>query len=202
MDLCITISEINWSLTKDVVSIVGTIGALTIGGLGLFTWRRQLRGTSEYEVAKKAILKTYEVQQALQTVRNPMLYLSKEEVEAGRRLEEEQRIYSERMTYLNEKWAELQTIRLEAKVIWGKEAQESFNEIQQRIGNLRGAIWLHFWMKGAYAGPGATVDNSPERVTENDKIVYFTSEEDEFSQQIAESTAKVEKFFGPKVRTK
>ena len=202
MDLCITISEINWSLTKDVVSIVGTIGALTIGGLGLFTWRRQLRGTSEYEVAKKAILKTYEVQQALQSVRNPMLYLSKEEVEAGRRLEEEQRIYSERMTYLNEKWAELQTIRLESRVIWGKEAQDSFNEIQQRIGDVRGAIWLHFWMKGAYAGPGATVDNSPERVRENDKIVYFTSEEDEFSQQIAESTAKVEKFFEPKVRSK
>ncbi len=202
MDLCITISEINWSLTKDVVSIVGTVGALTIGGLGLFTWRRQLRGTSEYEIAKKAILKTYEVQQALQSVRNPMLYLSKEEVEAGRRLEEEQRIYSERMTYLNEKWAELQTIRLEAKVIWGEEAQDSFNEIQQRIGDVRGAIWLHFWMKGAYAGPGATVDNSPERVRENDKIVYFTSEEDEFSQQIAESTANVEKFFGSKVRTK
>lgn len=202
MDLCITISEINWSLTKDVVSIVGTIGALTIGGLGLFTWSRQLRGTSEYEVAKKAILKTYEVQQALQSVRNPMLYLSKEEVEAGRRLEEEQRIYSERMTYLNEKWAELQTVRLETKVIWGNEAQDSFNEIQQRIGDLRGAIWLHFWMKGAYAGPGATVDNSPERVRENDKIVYFTSEEDDFSQKIAESTAKVEKFFGAKVRTK
>ena len=202
MDLCITISEINWSLTKDVVSIVGTIGALTIGGLGLFTWRRQLRGTSEYEVAKKAILKTYEVQQAIQSVRNPMLYLSKEEVEAGRRLEEEQRIYSERMTYLNEKWAELQTIRLEAKVIWGAEAQDSFNEVQQRIGDVRGAIWLHFWMKGAYAGPGATVDNSPERVRENDKIVYFTSEEDEFSQQIADSTANVEKFFGPKVRSK
>ncbi|MBV0934939.1 hypothetical protein KTN04_16535 [Marinobacterium sp. A346] len=195
-------SEINWSLTKDVVSIVGTIGALIIGGLGLFTWSRQLRGTSEYEVAKKAILNTYEVQQALQSVRNPMLYLSKEEVEAGRRLEEEQRIYSERMTYLNEKWAELQTVRLEAKVIWGNEAQDSFNEIQQRIGDLRGAIWLHFWMKGAYAGPGATVDNSPERVRENDKIVYFTSEEDDFSQKIAESTAKVEKFFGSKVRTK
>lgn len=202
MDLCITISEINWSLTKDVVSIVGTIGALTIGGFGLFTWRRQLRGTSEYEIAKKAILKTYEVQQAIQSVRNPMLYLSQEEVEAGRRLEEEQRIYSERMTYLYEKWAELQTIRLETKVIWGKEAHESFNEIQQRIGDVRGAIWLHFWMKGAYAGPGATVDNNPERVRENDKTVYFTSEEDEFSEKLAESTAKIEEYFGPKVRTK
>jgi len=202
LNLCITISEINWSLTKDVVSIFGTIGALTIGGLGLFTWNRQLRGTSEYEIAKKAILKTYEVQQALQSVRNPMLYLSQEEVESGRRLEEEQRIYSERMMYLNEKWSELQTIRLEAKVIWGKEAEDSFNEIQQRIGNVRGAIWLHFWLKGAYAGPGASVDNSPERIIENDKVVYFTSDEDEFSQKIAESTAKVEEFFGAKVRTK
>lgn len=106
------------------------------------------------------------------------------------------------MTFLNEKWAELQTIRLEAKVIWGKESHDSLNEIQQRIGDVRGAIWLHFWMKRAYAGPGAAVDDSPERVIENDEIVYFTSEEDEFSQKITESTVTVEEFFGPKIRAK
>lgn len=100
MNLCITISEADWSLTKDVFSIIGTFGALVIGTFGLFTWRRQLRGTSEYELAKKAVFKAYEVQQTIQTVRNPMLYLSKEEVEAGRRLEEEQRIYDERMSSL------------------------------------------------------------------------------------------------------
>ncbi|ASJ38534.1 hypothetical protein J4H39_22770 [Vibrio alginolyticus] len=202
MNLCITISEIDWSLTKDVFSILGTVGALIIGTFGLFTWRRQLRGTSEYELAKKAVFKTYEVQQALQAVRNPMLYLSKEEVEVGRRLEEEQRIYNERMTLLYEKWAELQTIRLETKAIWSDSAHNCFNEIQQRIGDLRGAIWLHFWMKGAYAGPGATVDNNPERVIENDKVVYFVSDDDEFSQKIFKSVEKVELFFGPKIRGK
>ncbi|MBY7784347.1 hypothetical protein KW437_21355 [Vibrio fluvialis] len=202
MNLCITISEIDWSLTKDVFSILGTIGALIIGTFGLFTWRRQLRGTSEYKLAKKAVFKTYEVQQALQAVRNPMLYLSKEEVEAGRRLEEEQRIYNDRMTLLYEKWAELQTIRLETKAIWSDSAHNCFNEIQQRIGDLRGAIWLHFWMKGAYAGPGATVDNNPERVIENDKVVYFVSDDDEFSQKISKSVEKVELFFGPKIRGK
>ncbi|EGR0354034.1 hypothetical protein E5T96_22630 [Vibrio vulnificus] len=195
-------SEIDWSLTKDVFSILGTVGALIIGTFGLFTWRRQLRGTSEYELAKKAVFKTYEVQQALQAVRNPMLYLSKEEVEVGRRLEEEQRIYNERMTLLYEKWAELQTIRLETKAIWSDSAHNCFNEIQQRIGDLRGAIWLHFWMKGAYAGPGATVDNNPERVIENDKVVYFVSDDDEFSQKIFKSVEKVELFFGPKIRGK
>lgn len=202
MNLCITIGEVDWSLTKDVFSIIGTVGALMIGTLGLFTWRRQLRGTSEYELAKKAVFKAYEVQQALQAVRNPMLYLSKEEVEAGRRLEEEQRIYNERMTLLYEKWAELQTIRLEAKVIWSDSAHNCFNEIQQRIGDLRGAIWLHFWMKGAYAGPGARVDNNPERVIENDKVVYFISDDDEFSQKILNSVEKVEIFFAPKIRGK
>lgn len=202
MNLCITMSEVNWSLTKDIFSIIGTVGALIIGSLGLFTWRRQLRGTSEYELAKKAVLKAYEVQQSLQAVRNPMLYLSKEEIEAGRRIEEEQRIYNDRMTLLYEKWAELQTIRLEAKAIWSDSAHNCFNEIQQRIGDLRGAIWLHFWMKGAYAGPGATVDNNPERVIENDKVVYFVSDDDEFSQKILNSVEKVEIFFGPKIRGK
>lgn len=202
MNLCITISEIDWSLTKDVFSIIGTIGALIIGTFGLFTWRRQLRGTSEYELSKKAVFKAYEVHQALQAVRNPMLYLSKEEVEAERHLEEEQRIYNERMTLLYEKWAELQTIRLEAKAIWSDSAHNCFNEIQQRIGDLRGAIWLHFWMKGAYAGPGAAVDNNPERVIENDKVVYFVSDDDEFSQKIFKSVEKVEIFFGPKIRSK
>lgn len=202
MNLCVTISEINWSLTKDVISTIGTLGALIIGGLGLFTWSRQLKGTSEYELAKKAILVTYEVQQALQSVRNPMIYLSKEEVEAGRRLQEEQRIYEERLSDLYKKWAELQTIRLETKVIWSEQAHSVFNGLQERIGDVRGAIWLHFWMKGAYAGPGATVDNSRQRVIENDKIVYFSSENDDFSQKIAESVRSVENFFSPKVRRK
>lgn len=193
-------SEVDWSFIKDVFSIIGTIGALVIGTFWLFTWRRQLRGTSEYELAKKAIFKTYEVQQALQAVRNPMLYLSKEEVEAGRRLEEMQRIYDERMSSLYEKWVELQTIRLEARVIWSDEAHNCFNDIQQRIGDLKGAIWLHFWMKGAYAGPGVTVDNNPERIIENNKVVYFLSEDDEFSQKIAKSVGKIENFFGPKIR--
>lgn len=113
MNICLTLTEINWTLTKDVFSITGTVGALIFAYLGLSTWKRQLMGTSEYELAKKSILLTYEVQQLIQGVRNPMFYLHKEEVEAGRKIEEEQRIYDERMKALYLKWAELQTVRLE-----------------------------------------------------------------------------------------
>ncbi|MFC6439119.1 hypothetical protein [Bowmanella sp. JS7-9] len=202
MNICLTLTEINWALTKDVFSIIGTVGALIFAGFGLSTWKRQLRGTSEYELAKKSILLTYEVQQLIQGVRNPMLYLRKEEVEAGRKIEEEQRIYDERMKALYLKWAELQTVRLESKVIWSTNAHDCFNDIQKIIGELRGAIWLHFWMKGAYAGPGAKVDNNPDRVIENGKIVYFESDEDEFSLKIKSSVEKVENFFKDKVRSR
>lgn len=104
------------------------------------------------KLQKKAILLTYEVEQAIQGVRNPMLHLPKEEVEAGCQLDAEQRIYAERFATLENKWAELQTIKLESRIIWGNVAVECFNEIGDIIRKLRGGIWLHFWMKGAYAG--------------------------------------------------
>ncbi|HEX4949411.1 MAG TPA: hypothetical protein VFZ34_22240, partial [Blastocatellia bacterium] len=143
------------TLIKDIVSIVGTLGGVIIAAFGLYTWRRQLRGTSQYELARKAILVAYQVGDAIQAVRNPMLYLRKEEVESGRSLEEEMRIYEERLVNLNSKWAELRGIALETKVIWGKDAENTFDELNHLRGTLRASIWLHFWMKGAYAGPGA-----------------------------------------------
>lgn len=202
MSICLTISKIDWAITKDVFAIIGTVSAILIGVIGLNTWRRQLKGTSEYEVAKKAILLTYEVEQAIQGVRNPMLHLPKDEVEAGRQLAAEQKIYSDRFATLENKWAELQTIKLESKVIWDISAADSFNGLRDIIGKLRGGIWLHFWMKGAYAGPGATVDNSAKRKIENDKVVYYTSEDDEFSLKIKHAVEHVENFFKDKVRSK
>ncbi|MCF7486708.1 hypothetical protein [Vibrio sp. A2-1] len=202
MSICISISEINWAITKDVFSIIGTIGALSIGFVGLFTWKRQLRGTSEYEVAKRAILKTYQLQEAIQLVRNPMLHLNKEEVEAGNQLQEEQRIYSERLNSLSEAWSELQVTRLEAKAIWSIDAHSSFDEIQKCVSKIKADIWLHFWLKGAYAGPGATVDNSPERVAKNNETVYYVSDEDPFSVQLLSAVKQVEEFFGTRVRGK
>lgn len=195
-----SISEINWEITKDVISILGTLSAIGLGFYGINAWRRQLKGTSEFELAKKAVHGAYEFEQYINSVRNPMLNLKAEEVEAGRTLQEEQRVYNERMQMLQEKWVDLQTVRLECKVVWGNEAFDAFNGLGEKLGKLRGEIWLHFWMKGAYSGPGTTVDNSFERQQENEKFVYFISEEDEFSVSIKEAVQDVEDFYVNKIR--
>ncbi|MDH4395253.1 MAG: hypothetical protein QE278_06220 [Limnobacter sp.] len=200
MSICFTLTAADLGLTKDVFAIIGTLGALVIGGLGLSTWRRQLHGTSKFQVAKNILITTYQIQDAIQAVRSPMLFLRKEEVEAGRSLDEEQRIYSERLTSLYEKRSELRALALEARAIWGTEVTDCFQPIQDLIGTLRAEIWLHFWLKGAYAGPGAQVDRSPERVEANDKIVYYVNDKDEFTQKIQSAVDGVEKMYKERLR--
>ena len=200
MSVCVALTDIDWTLTRDVVAIIGTIGALAIGLAGLGTWRRQLHGTSKYEVARRAILLAYEMRDAIQAVRSPILQLRREEIDAGRRIEEEQRIYDERMQRLYEKWSQLRTIILETKAIWGEKAEAQFRALQGLVGTMRAEIWLHFWLKGAYAAPGATVDNTPERVAKNRKVIYWTSDDDEFSQKIDAAIHPVEIFFQRKMR--
>ena len=200
MKVCLAVMGIDWQLIRELVAVGGTIGALIIGVLGLSTWRRQLQGTSEYEVAKNALLATYHVRDAIQAARSPMLYLRKDEVEAGRRLEEEQRIYEERMKRVYEEWAKLRTLALESRVIWGEEAEQLFEPISKLISELRRAIWLHFWLKGAYAVPGATVDDSPERVEANNQVVYRLDDDDEFSTKLNGATDAIEAFFQRRIR--
>jgi len=202
LNICLGISDIDWQATNSIFSILGTIAAIIISAIGLSTWRRQLQGTNEYELAKKIMLLTYEVEQAIQNVRNPMLFLKKEAVESGNSVQEEQRIYDERLNFFYIKWAELQTVKLETKVLWGKLAGESFEDLNKIVGELRAALWLHFWMKGAFAGPGAVVDNNPERVRENDKVVYFISDDDDFTLKIKKAIRNIEVFFEQKVRHK
>ncbi|GEM_PF-1419581 len=202
MDLFHSLWNIDWAKVTNIFSIFSTLAIIIISIFGLNTWRKQLKGTSEYELSKKAILLTYEVQQLIQDVRNPMLHLPREEVESGNRLEAEQKIYSDRFELLDNKWAQLRTVILESKVIWTNAATESFEDLKRVIGKLRGAIWLHFWMKGAYAGPGTTVDDSPERKQQNDKVVYFISDSDDFSTEINKAVQQVENFFKQKVRGK
>jgi hypothetical protein len=198
--LRIAFSSIPWSQIKDVISSVGVLGTLTLGTIGLTTWWRQLRGTSKYDVARRAVLHAYKVQDAIQAFRNPMMSLPKKDVEEGRELQAEMRIYEERMQALVDKWIELRTISREARVFWREEVDPCFKPIEALIGELRGAKWLHFWMKGAYAALGSMVDDSPARVAANNKVMYQTSDDDEFSKKVNAAVAQIELFFDKHIK--
>jgi len=191
--LKISFSGIAWSQIKDAISSIGVLGTLTLGTIGLTTWWRQLRGTSKYDIARRLLLHTYKVQDAIAALRSPMTFLTKKDVEELGELKAEMRIYDERMQRLFERWAELRTVSHEARVFWREEVDACFKPIGTIVGALRGHVWEFFWLKKAFAG-AAMVDDNPARVAANNAIVYQTSEDDEFSKKIIAAVQQVESF--------
>jgi len=202
MEYCFTLENIDLVLTADVLRNLATVAGAIIAAWALGTWKRQLRGSHKYNVALKALSAAYHIGEALQAVRNPMLYLKKEEVDAGKWVQEEQRIYDERLKYVDQKWAEVSPSILEAQILWGADAKKCFDSLRKCTGSLKASIWMHFWLKGVYAPSAAHIDNNPERIADNNRVVYRLSEdvnEDEFSRKVQTAVEQVENQFRPKM---
>ncbi len=56
-------------LLKDIALIAAAIIAIYVGIKGLGTWRRQLRGNTEYTLAKNVLTAIYELREAISSVR-------------------------------------------------------------------------------------------------------------------------------------
>lgn len=115
----------------------------------------------------------------------------------------EQREFQKRLDKLRAEWSELYVEIIEIEALYGVEQRNIFELLISCKSELESQIWLYFWLKGAYAGPGATVDNSPERVQANQKKVFKQSEDpdkDEVSKKLNKAVAEIEDFFRPKLK--
>ena len=61
------------SLTKDIITALSAIIAATVAVVGLRTWRKQLKGKTEYELAQKSLRAVYRVRESIALVRNPFM---------------------------------------------------------------------------------------------------------------------------------
>jgi hypothetical protein len=59
------------TLIKDVLTAIAAVGAASIGLLGLATWRKQLKGRTEYELARRLLVAVYRIRNAVSYLRNP-----------------------------------------------------------------------------------------------------------------------------------
>ena len=187
-------------IAKDVSLMLAPIFASGIAWFGLSTWKRQTRGVASYEVARGALFMSYQLLDRIKMVRSPMMSLDADKVKANGQLPEELAHYQERQERLIADFIGFKTKVQEGRAIWGDPILDHYNKIDAAIRELRAAIWLHFWMKGAYAGPGATVDNSPARVEKNNEIVYYADGSDPFSQKIDAAFQGIEGYLTKKMR--
>jgi hypothetical protein len=131
---------------KDISIIIASLTAACVGIKGLGTWRRQLKGNTEYNLAKNIMTAVYELREAISFVRHPLMEIPAEPNASAEKLKEmddiQKRWLSTYQTY-QKRWEPVRTIRakldanlLEAEVIWGKEFILKVQPLTQLVNKL------------------------------------------------------------------
>ena len=64
--------QIYASIAKDVITAGAAITAAVVAVKGLRAWKKQLRGKTDYELARRCLKAVYRVRDAIRMVRNPL----------------------------------------------------------------------------------------------------------------------------------
>ncbi|WP_448649276.1 hypothetical protein [Pseudomonas corrugata] len=138
-------TDADWSLTKDVFSIFGTvISAVTVGvaiyfgRAGLHTWRKQLRGSADHDLARRLLIELYKLRDVIKRARSPVIFsFETAPFEGEERSNDPQqdsydgsaRAYRRRLTAMDEARGPLLATMLEAEAVWGIELKELMEHV-------------------------------------------------------------------------
>jgi hypothetical protein len=120
---------------RDIVLAGSAIWTVLIARKGLETWREQLRGTTEFDLARKVLLSSYKIRSAVSIIRNPWAFnLSSDETqnlsEDEIRIKERKAIYEPRFKILYEELPNFESLTLESEALWGKEIREALTALR------------------------------------------------------------------------
>ena len=195
------------SAISDVIVALSAAVAAIFAYVGLSTWRKQLKGGAEYQLAKDVLKAVYRVREAFKAVRNPAIfeYEYPEEMRSpSGHLREEKKyegtahVYEKRWKQMVSSFKELEEYHLQAQVEWGPEFQNRIEKLRRCRVELMSAI--QDLLEG-YKAPGARTATTPQESREARSVLYWGggSEFDKFTPQIDEAIDEFEKWFRPKV---
>jgi hypothetical protein len=130
----LTITEITeWiSAAKEVIIGLSAVFATIFAYIGLNTWRKELKGKAEYQLAKDVLKSVYKVREAFKHVRHPAIFAyeyPEEMRDYSGHLKREKDyegtlyVYEKRWQKMDEAFRELEEHHLDAQVEWGSEFQ-------------------------------------------------------------------------------
>ena len=113
------------SSIKDIITALSAIGAIIIAGIGLYTWKRQLKGTSKYDVARNLLKSVYNVQHAIEALRSRKMTVRREEVGPGDNIRDAlikttEKVYQSRWDFVNNLMIVFEDKQIDAEVLLDK----------------------------------------------------------------------------------
>ena len=189
------------AFTKDLMTAIAAGIASIVAIVGLTTWKRQLKGTAEYDLARRVLEATYSLRDAIRHVRNPIIF-SSEEYESLKKVYPEVSVehlddeYLKKMAVLNRRWekvldanTDFDIASIEAEVLWEDEVKERLKPIHDSVASLYSAIKLYLTYLPS--------EQPNDKVVAEDfrKIAFgHRDEQDKFNNELEIRINNVEKF--------
>ena len=163
---------------------------------GLHTWKRQILGKAEHELASRYLKDVYRLRKAVGTVRNPYIGLPEMQAaikKAGYDPEDWRdntkmnfAVYSQRWEEVREALLQLDVELLEAEVFWGKEAVNVLKPLRSAVNRLFSNVQLLL--------------DDHSRAYSDDQLIYDGGEDDPFNIEVEKGIQQVVDFLSPHVR--
>ena len=196
---------------KDLVTIISIVVGGFVAVRGLEAWRRQLTGTTEYELARRVIKAVYALRDALERVRSPLITSAEmanalqetgTEVEPSAdnaRAATNNAVYQVRWRPVVEAYQALELEALEAEALWGRELRDLILQLKANVNSLLSALDL---ILRHQAYPDTNIlDHATHEVFS--RIIYRQSNDpaqDKYSQELNQQVASIEERVRPHLR--
>ncbi len=187
------IQLINWTVVKDVVVTISAATGAIVAVNGLTAWKKQLKGKTDYELARRYLRAVYKTRDAIRYTRNPfisggeMLAALKEEGKNESLIsdnkETNQAVYNARWKKVVEANSDLGVELIEAEVSWGKNAIDIQKDFQECLRDL----FLNLKRLLREGEVDESISN----------IIYEGGVGDEFNKKINAAVEKIENYLRP-----
>jgi hypothetical protein len=196
---------------KDAVTTLAAVVGIYVALVGLSTWKRQLKGQTDHELARQILVTLYKYREAIKGVRHPAIFPSEEpeppEHQREKMSREQIRHYGLAHTYQN-RWNKVQAQRveldaslLEAEALWGAELK---NKVFQPIFDLSWELYMCVRDYIVLCNPDESDarKDAVEKVSKNRRDILYDSLEkdgDAFARDFATAVGGVEEYLKPKL---
>ncbi|PKG38490.1 hypothetical protein [Psychromonas sp. Urea-02u-13] len=190
---------------KDVFLAFAAITTASVALLGLKSWKRELKGKAEFEVARSLLKETYRVRDQLSYARNPMT-LAHEfpdgynplpgKYDAKASAEAHGYAFTNRWKPVVEAVQTYEVVLLEAEAIWGDKIKTKCTELR------RCCLQMNRSMKKIVddiASDGRKFEGY-EHITEKARDDVWSMDDDELSLKIQSAVKEIEDYLRPHIK--
>ncbi len=190
---------------QNMATLIATAVGIYVAVGGLWSWRRETTGKRDIELCQMVIEKFYEAEHKISVLRSPMSYV--DEGESRKPEPNESEAEADRRNFLFvplarfnqqfEFWSEFLAYKFRMRALFGDEAAEAFNMVDQSLRSFRAAAITRY--QALYRNPNGLNAESSRHFEET--IWEGLAENDPLSLNIKNAIIRMEAICIPIVRS-